>query len=42
MAHHVESVPRREDADQETYARWYALPEEVRQAIDAPPAWLTV
>ncbi|GAA2324214.1 RNA polymerase sigma factor SigJ [Streptomyces kunmingensis] len=35
------SVQEAEDVVQETYARWYALPEEGREAIEAPAAWLT-
>ncbi|MFC1436811.1 RNA polymerase sigma factor SigJ [Streptacidiphilus sp. N1-10] len=35
------SVQDAEDVVQETYARWYALPEEAQQAIDMPLAWLT-
>jgi len=30
-----------EDAVQETYARWYRLPESDREAISNPAAWLT-
>jgi RNA polymerase sigma-70 factor (ECF subfamily) len=30
-----------EDAVQETYARWYALPAAEREAVDRPGAWLT-
>jgi RNA polymerase sigma factor (sigma-70 family) len=30
-----------EDAVQETYARWYALSGEQREAIESPGAWLT-
>src|SRR5919198_3170079 len=30
-----------EDAVQETYARWYALSRQQRDAIQAPGAWLT-
>ena len=30
-----------EDVVQETYARWYALPEQAQQDIDVPLAWLT-
>jgi RNA polymerase sigma factor (sigma-70 family) len=30
-----------EDVVQETYARWYALPAEDREAVDTPAAWLT-
>ncbi|MFJ6085473.1 RNA polymerase sigma factor SigJ [Streptomyces sp. NPDC092369] len=35
------SVQDAEDVVQETYARWYALPEEKQREIDVPPAWLT-
>jgi len=35
------SVQDAEDVVQETYARWYALPEEKQQEIDVPLAWLT-
>ncbi|MGW3188295.1 RNA polymerase sigma factor SigJ [Streptomyces ardesiacus] len=35
------SVQEAEDVVQETYARWYALSEEGREAIAAPEAWLT-
>ena len=30
-----------EDAVQETYARWYAMPGQQRDAIESPGAWLT-
>src|ERR1700712_2175472 len=30
-----------EDAVQETYARWYRMPESERNDIDVPRAWLT-
>src|ERR1044071_7314014 len=30
-----------EDAVQETYARWYAMTREQRDAIESPGAWLT-
>ena len=30
-----------EDAVQETYARWYAMPRAQQDAIDSPGAWLT-
>jgi RNA polymerase sigma factor (sigma-70 family) len=35
------SLAEAEDAVQETYARWYALPAEQRDAIENPGAWLT-
>jgi RNA polymerase sigma-70 factor (ECF subfamily) len=35
------SLQDAEDVVQETYARWYALPEEAQQAIEVPLAWLT-
>jgi RNA polymerase sigma-70 factor (ECF subfamily) len=35
------SVTEAEDVVQETYARWYALAPEQRDAIDTPGAWLT-
>src|SRR4051794_33383570 len=35
------SLAEAEDAVQETYARWYALSEPQRQAIESPGAWLT-
>ncbi|MEV4140153.1 RNA polymerase sigma factor SigJ [Dactylosporangium sp. NPDC049742] len=35
------SLAEAEDAVQETYARWYAMPHEQRQAIESPGAWLT-
>ncbi|SDT61179.1 RNA polymerase sigma factor SigJ [Jiangella sp. DSM 45060] len=35
------SLADAEDVVQETYARWYALPPEQREAIDVPGAWLT-
>ncbi|MGW6292314.1 RNA polymerase sigma factor SigJ [Streptomyces sp. NPDC055058] len=35
------SVQEAEDVVQETYARWYALSDEGREAIAAPEAWLT-
>ncbi|MEN1890426.1 RNA polymerase sigma factor SigJ [Streptomyces mirabilis] len=35
------SLQDAEDVVQETYARWYSLPEEEQQAIGAPLAWLT-
>jgi RNA polymerase sigma-70 factor (ECF subfamily) len=35
------SVQDAEDVVQETYARWYALPEEAQQEIEVPMAWLT-
>jgi RNA polymerase sigma-70 factor, ECF subfamily len=35
------SLAEAEDAVQETYARWYALPQQQREAIESPGAWLT-
>ncbi len=35
------SLADAEDAVQETYARWYALPPEQQEAIRSPGAWLT-
>jgi RNA polymerase sigma factor (sigma-70 family) len=35
------SLADAEDAVQEAYARWYALPSEQRAAIESPGAWLT-
>jgi RNA polymerase sigma-70 factor (ECF subfamily) len=35
------SLAEAEDAVQETYARWYAMSGEQREAIDSPGAWLT-
>ncbi|WP_349307869.1 MULTISPECIES: sigma factor [unclassified Streptomyces] len=35
------SVQDAEDVVQETYARWYALPEQARRAIETALAWLT-
>ncbi|MEV0450316.1 RNA polymerase sigma factor SigJ [Streptomyces sp. NPDC050600] len=35
------SLAEAEDAVQETYARWYAMPPERRAAVRAPGAWLT-
>jgi RNA polymerase sigma factor (sigma-70 family) len=35
------SVTDAEDAVQETYARWYALSAQQREAIENPAAWLT-
>jgi RNA polymerase sigma factor (sigma-70 family) len=35
------SLAEAEDAVQESYARWYALTELQRQAIESPGAWLT-
>ncbi|ROO84777.1 RNA polymerase sigma-70 factor (ECF subfamily) [Actinocorallia herbida] len=35
------SVHDAEDVVQETYARWYALEESEREAIERPAAWLT-
>ncbi|WBO69716.1 MULTISPECIES: RNA polymerase sigma factor SigJ [Streptomyces] len=35
------SLADAEDAVQETYARWYAMPREDQDAIESPGAWLT-
>ena len=35
------SLADAEDAVQETYARWYALSPEQREAIESPGGWLT-
>src|SRR5881392_3907476 len=35
------SLTDAEDAVQETYARWYAMPGQQRDAIASPGAWLT-
>jgi len=35
------SLAEAEDAVQETYARWYALSREQREAIESPGGWLT-
>jgi RNA polymerase sigma factor (sigma-70 family) len=35
------SLADAEDAVQETYARWYALPREQQEAIESPGGWLT-
>lgn len=35
------SLTDAEDAVQETYSRWYALPPEQQRAIESPAAWLT-
>jgi RNA polymerase sigma factor (sigma-70 family) len=35
------SLTEAEDAVQETYARWYTMPGQQRQAIESPGAWLT-
>jgi RNA polymerase sigma-70 factor (ECF subfamily) len=35
------SLTEAEDAAQETYARWYALSRQQREAIENPGAWLT-
>ncbi len=35
------SLTEAEDAVQETYARWYAMTPQQRQAISSPGAWLT-
>lgn len=35
------SLAEAEDVVQETYARWYGMPQERRDAIESPAAWLT-
>ncbi|HEY1487226.1 MAG TPA: sigma-70 family RNA polymerase sigma factor, partial [Micromonosporaceae bacterium] len=35
------SLADAEDAVQETYARWYAMPRPQQEAIESPGAWLT-
>jgi RNA polymerase sigma-70 factor (ECF subfamily) len=35
------SLADAEDAVQETYARWYAMPQQQQEAIASPAAWLT-
>src|SRR5215468_5750169 len=35
------SLAEAEDADQETYARWYAMSRQQQEAIASPGAWLT-
>jgi RNA polymerase sigma factor (sigma-70 family) len=35
------SLADAEDAVQETYARWYAMPQQQREAIESPGGWLT-
>jgi len=35
------SLAEAEDAVQETYARWYAMPQQQQDAIESPGAWLT-
>jgi RNA polymerase sigma factor (sigma-70 family) len=35
------SLAEAEDAVQETYARWYAMPLQQQEAIESPGAWLT-
>lgn len=35
------SVTEAEDAVQETYTRWYAMPRPQQEAIESPGAWLT-
>src|ERR1700761_627584 len=35
------SLAEAEDAVQETYARWYAMPGQQQDAIESPGAWLT-
>ncbi|MEU9700552.1 RNA polymerase sigma factor SigJ [Streptomyces sp. NPDC047981] len=35
------SLAEAEDAVQETYTRWYAMPRQKREAVESPGAWLT-
>jgi RNA polymerase sigma-70 factor (ECF subfamily) len=35
------SLAEAEDVVQETYARWYAMPRQQREAIESPGGWLT-
>ncbi|MER7751072.1 RNA polymerase sigma factor SigJ [Kitasatospora sp. NPDC097643] len=35
------SLTEAEDAVQETYARWYAMPRRRQEAVESPGAWLT-
>lgn len=35
------SLADAEDVVQETYARWYAMPQQQREAIESPGGWLT-
>ncbi len=35
------SLADAEDAVQETYARWYVMPQQQQEAIESPGAWLT-
>ncbi|MFJ6051011.1 RNA polymerase sigma factor SigJ [Streptomyces sp. NPDC092307] len=35
------SLAEAEDAVQETYARWYAMPRQKQEAVESPGAWLT-
>jgi RNA polymerase sigma factor (sigma-70 family) len=35
------SLAEAEDAVQETYARWYAMPRQQQEAIESPGGWLT-
>lgn len=35
------SLADAEDVVQETYARWYAMPQQQQEAIESPGAWLT-
>ncbi|WP_441251756.1 RNA polymerase sigma factor SigJ [Kitasatospora sp. McL0602] len=35
------SLTEAEDAVQETYARWYAMPQPQQEAVESPAAWLT-
>ncbi|HEX5993802.1 MAG TPA: RNA polymerase sigma factor SigJ [Jiangellales bacterium] len=35
------SLADAEDVVQETYARWYAMPDQQQRAIESPAAWLT-
>src|ERR1700754_1102205 len=37
----LSSLAEAEDAVQETYARWYAMSAQQRDAIESPGAWLT-
>jgi RNA polymerase sigma factor (sigma-70 family) len=34
------SLAKAEDAVQETYTRWYAMPQQEQEAIESPAAWL--
>ncbi|WP_442973747.1 sigma factor, partial [Saccharothrix sp. NRRL B-16314] len=35
------SLTEAEDAVQEAYARWYAMPRRQQEAVESPGAWLT-